>query len=345
MPDILKLISQADRLDFSQNFSIARPNYLGDTLFPDVKTQSLQAEYLRLASGASLPVIASVHAFDTEAEIASRPALDKVTVEKLLIKRKINQTEKVRLLLNNGVGTDAQIVQYVFDDMGRLADAVKARTELAKMEVLSTGKMTIEENNLTMSVDYLVASENTGFSFDWSAADADILGDIQEVVDVAAEKGQAITGIVVSSKVLRQMRQDSKIQTFIFGTAGAGTLATKSQLQGLFAEQFGFSEINVNDMRYGQEDAAGVIATKRFFPEDKISFISKAANGSVGTGLWGVTPEEEELGQYTEKSAQQYITLTQWATPDPVAVWTKASGLFIPVLPNPDGLFIATVTV
>ena len=30
MPDILKLISQADRLDFSQNYGIARPNFLGD---------------------------------------------------------------------------------------------------------------------------------------------------------------------------------------------------------------------------------------------------------------------------------------------------------------------------
>ena len=51
MPDILKLISQADRLDFSQNYGISRPNFLGDTLFPDIKTQSLQAEYLRMASG------------------------------------------------------------------------------------------------------------------------------------------------------------------------------------------------------------------------------------------------------------------------------------------------------
>ena len=345
MPDILKLISQADRLDFSQNYGIARPNFLGDTLFPDVKTQSLQAEYLRLASGAALPVIASVHAFDTEAEIASRPALDKVNIEKLFIKRKINQTEKMRLLRNNGVNSDDAIVDYVFDDMGRLADAVKTRTELAKMEVLATGKMTIDENSLNLAIDFGVASENTNHSFNWSAADADILGDMQTVVDMAAEKGQAITGIVISSKVLRQMRNNTRIRTYIFGSAGAGTLVTKAQLQALFGEQFGFTEINVNDLRYGQENAAGAITSKRFFPENKVSFICKAANGSVGTGLWGVTPEEESLGQYTEKSAKQFITLTQWATPDPVAVWTKASGLFIPVLPNPDGLFIATVTI
>lgn len=32
MPDILKLLSDPGRLDFSQNFSVARPAYLGDRL-------------------------------------------------------------------------------------------------------------------------------------------------------------------------------------------------------------------------------------------------------------------------------------------------------------------------
>ena len=55
MADILTLISDADRLDFSQNLSVARPAYLGDRIFPDQKTENLKAEYLRLANGATLP--------------------------------------------------------------------------------------------------------------------------------------------------------------------------------------------------------------------------------------------------------------------------------------------------
>ena len=46
---------------------------------------------LRLANGAQIPTMATVHAFDTEAEIATRPALEKTEVEKLFIKRKINR--------------------------------------------------------------------------------------------------------------------------------------------------------------------------------------------------------------------------------------------------------------
>ena len=333
MPDILELISDADRLDFSQNISVARPAYLGDRLFPDQKTESLKAEYLRLANGAQIPTMATVHAFDTEAEIATRPALEKTEVEKLLIKRKINQSERVRQLADNA------IVRYVFDDMRQMADAVKARTEVAKMEVLATGKMTIKENNLNMTVDYGVPSANTGFKIDFGA-DADIIGQIQAIADQAAASGHALNEMIVGTKILRKLASNKGIQTLVYGTVGAGTYVTGEKLRSLFTELFGFGQITTNDQRYKVQAADGKEKTYRFFPEDKVAFLSNGTANSFGVGLWGVTPEETAYGPYSDKSAQQYITITQWQTPDPVAVWTKASGLFIPVVPDPYGLFI-----
>lgn len=342
MPDILKLISNADRLEFSQNFSIAR-SYLGDRLFPDQKTENIMAEYLVLSSGASVPVMATVHAFDTEAEIGSRPAFDKISVEKLLIKRKINQTERLRLYIENGVYRDDAIVRYVADDMARMAESVKTRTEVAKMELLSSGQMTINENNLSLNVKYNVPAENTAFSFDFSSPDNDILGQMQTVADAAADAGQVITGIVTSSKVMRKLMDNKAVQTAIYGSVGTGTLASRDRIQALFGQLYGFTDIEVYDAKYAVERADSTRERKRFYPENKISFLSTGVSGAMGVGLWGPPPEEAEYGQYSEKSAQQFITITQWATQDPVAVWTKASGLFIPVLPNPDGLFVATV--
>jgi hypothetical protein len=341
MPDILNLISDEDRLSFSQGLSIARPAYLGDRIFPDQKTENMAAEYLRISGTATLPVMATVHALDTEAEIGSRPVFDKTRVEKLLIKRKINQSERVRLLSETGVYSDDAIVRYVFDDMRLMADAVKARTEVAKMEVLSTGKMTIDENHLKMNIDYGVPSENTAYELDLSA-DADIIGQLRVITDKAADDGEAITEMICSNKIVRKLAANKGIQTLIFGAIGQGTFVPTDRIQTLFGQLFGFSTITTNDLRYKVQKASGVEEVKRFFPEDKITFISNGTAGSFGAGLWGVTPEEAEYGQYNEKSADQYITITQWATPDPVAVWTKASGLFIPVLPNINGLFIAT---
>ena len=343
MADILNLISDAERLAFSQNLSVARPAYIGDRIFPDQKTANLKAEYLRLAEGANIPVMATVHAFDTEAEIGTRPVFDKTEVEKLLIKRKINQTERVRLLTENGVYADDAIVRYVFDDMRLMAEAVKTRTEVAKMEVVATGKMTIRENNLNLTVDYGVPTKNTGYKIDFGA-DADIIGQIQAIADAAAESGNALTEIVTSNKILRKLAANKGIQTLIYGTVGAGTYVPAERIRALFAELFGFGTITTNDLRYKTQTASGVETTKRFFPDDRMAFLSNGTAASFGVGLWGVTPEEAELGQYSEKSADQYITITQWATPDPVAVWTKASGVFIPVVPNPNGLFVAADT-
>lgn len=340
MADILNLISDSERLDFSQNLAITRPAYIGDRIFPDQKTPSLKAEYLRLADGANIPTMATVHAFDTEAEIGTRPALEKTEVEKLLIKRKINQTERVRQLTENGVYADDAIVRYIFDDMRLMADSVKARTEAAKMEVLATGKMTIKENNLNMTVDYGVPAANTGFKIDFGP-DADIISQIQEIADKAASSGHALSEMVLGTKILRKLATNKGIQTLVYGTVGAGTYVTAEKLRALFVDLFGFGQITTNDLRYKVQAANGSEKSLRFFPEDKVAFMSNGTTGSFGVGLWGVTPEEAEYGQYTEKSANQYITITQWATPDPVAVWTKASGLFIPVLPDPNALFIA----
>lgn len=147
MPDILNLLSQAERLEFSQNLPIAR-NYIGDTLMPDMKTRNIMAEYLVQAAGTSLPVMATIHALDTEAEIGSRATLDKVEVKKFLIKQKINTTESLRQYTDYGAYTDDELINYIMNDAARMAEAVKTRTEAAKMEVLSSGKMLIKENNV-----------------------------------------------------------------------------------------------------------------------------------------------------------------------------------------------------
>lgn len=338
--DILKLIDNKDRLDFSQNLSIAR-NYMGDTLFPDIKTENLEAEYFRLSDGLKLPSMALVHGFDTEANIGKRPTVERVTVEKMLIKEKINQSERIALYLSKGV-SEQNIIDYVFDDMGRTAESVKTRTEAAKMELLATGKITVKENNLNFNVDYGVGSNNRK-AYTWNNSEHDILGDIQEMTDIAKAKGSTVNSAVTSTAVMSVLRKNKGIQTAIYGNNGLGTFVSNNQINTLFSDMFNFT-VAVNDEQYKYENKQGKTVTERYFPSDKFVVFQANSSGAVGTGLWGVTPEELEYGQYTAKSSNQYITITQWATPDPVAVWTKASGLFIPVLPDPDSLVIATIS-
>lgn len=339
MPSVLNMITDKDRLDFSQNYSIQR-NYLGDILFPDIKTENLEAEYERLSEGMELPTAAMVHAFDTEAAIGVRPSFEKITVEKLLIKEKINQSERLAHLLNRGV-RESRLVDYVYDDMNNLANSVKTRTEIAKMEVMATGKMTIKENNLDMEIDYGVNKfkDLTG----WEDPTHDIISDIEEMVAMARAAGYSVNAVLTSDKALGYMRKNTGIVNAINGVNGA-RIVTKSQVETLLNELFGISTVTTNEAAYGipTSDNKGRTAV-RFFPEDKFTLYQSGVNGRVGSGLWGVTPEEERQGAFTDLNMKQFITISQWATPDPVAEWTKASGVFIPVLPNPFAMVIGTI--
>lgn len=339
--DILKMITKKDLLDFSQNLSIKR-NYLGDRLFPDIKTENLQAEFYRLSDPVQIPTMALVHAFDTEANIGTRPAMEKMAVEKLLIKEKINQSERVDAYLGSGA-TENAIVRYVYDDMGRLSESVKTRTEVAKMELIQSGKLTIKENKLDFTIDFNIAASNKK-TCNWSLAEADIFGDIQGMIQTMKDNGQTVTKVITSSKVINVMRKNKGIQTTISGTLGIGTVLSLNKINELMQEMYGFT-MEINDERYGYTLANGTKTTKRYFAENKFVMMSTLPNGTMGTGLWGRTPEEKAEGPFDAKSMHQYITLTMWPTPDPVATWTKASGLFVPVLPNPYGLFIATITI
>lgn len=339
--DILSAVTDKDRLDFSQNFNIVR-NYQGDTEFPDVKTQFFEAEYLRLADAMQLPVAAMVHAFDTEAHIGTRPTAEKVTIEKLLIKEKINQSERVQMLKSKGVAEAQPLLNYIFNDAGHLAENVKTRTEAAKMEVIATGKMTVHENNLDFSVGFGVPDDNY-FALNWDDPAHDILGDIQGMIDYTHSIGKNPTRGKTSSAVLMKMRKNNGIQKAIGGIYMQGVMPTLTQINALMMEDYQFT-ITVNDAVYAYEGADGTKNSTRYFDRNAFALYTVGVNGAIGTGLWGPTPEEEKTGPWTEMSARQFITITQWATDDPVATWTKAAGLFIPVLPDPKGLIIAKVS-
>lgn len=336
-----ELVDQRELLDFSQTFGVAR-SYMGSALFQDRKTQYVEAEYYRLCRNGNLPTVALVHAYDTEAHIGSRIPLEKVENEQLLIKEKINQTEELRKL-TRGMRMD-NVRQYVFDDIARTAEKVVTRVEAAKMEALSTGKMTVTENHQHLSIDYHVPTESRVTSA-WGK-DADIIGDVRKWRQIVRDNGYTPTIAITTDAVVSRMMNNAAIQKAIFGVNGTGILPTLDQINALMQAQAGIT-IRTNEDRYGVFDTTGgttTIKQKRFWPEDVFVMVTLGTDGTVGTGLWGVTPEEEAQGTpFDSVRQQQFVTVTQWSTPDPVAVWTKASGVFIPVLPNPYGMVIANV--
>lgn len=347
--NIFGLIPQADWLNVG--FNVERQNDPIDTLFGDEKTNNITAQWQTIASEYQIPVMAQFHGFDTEANTTFRVPVDTHNIEKGLIKVKINQSERMRALLKSGIRED-EMYDYIVNDGIRLAEQVFTRTKVAKNELMATGKITIKENNLDLTVDYGVPASQTAYTLDL-ATTADISGQIQDIIDDATDKGVTITGMLTSRKNITKMRNNAGLQKNINGNIGAGTLIRSAALKDYLEEEFGISQIITNDLTYGASSTIGVdgrpsITQKRYFPEDKVTFFATNAGGKMGVGLWG-DPPEVDIARFntsvsTESSISPFVYVSQYAEKDPAVIWTKASGLFIPVLYNPYSLFISTVT-
>lgn len=312
-----------------------------DGLLSDLKTDNLMAKWQTIASEYQIPVMAQFHGFDTEANTTFRVPVDTHNIEKGLIKVKMNQSERLRALTRAGVREDA-LYDYVLNDGIRLADQVITRTKVAKNELLATGKVTIKENNLDLTVDYGVSASQTAFEIDFGA-NANVPAQIQAIIDAALAVGVTLTGMLTSRAILTKMRNHASVQKAI------GAQVRMTALTAWLEEEYGITDIRTNDLTYGADaslDANGrpSITNRRYYPANKVTFFAPAPSGKLGVGLWGDPPEVDLANMITgtASSVSPYVYVSQYAEKDPAVLWTKASGLFMPVLYNPSSLWIAT---
>lgn len=345
--NIFGMIPEAEWLNVG--FNVTRQSDPIDGLFGDLRTDNIMAQWQSIASEYQIPVMAQFHGFDTEAQTTFRVPIDTHNIEKGLIKVKINQSERMRALIRAGVREDA-LYDYVINDGVRLADQVFTRTKVAKNELMAFGKVTIKENDLDMTVDYGVPAANTAYTLDLDTT-ADVPGQIQAIVDDAQAKGVIINGLMTSNKNLTKMRNNDLLQTAINGAVGSGALIKRAALNDYLEEEFGIANVVTNDLTYGASASIGAdgrpsIVTSRYYPQDKVTFFASNPAGKLGVGLWGDPPEVEAANFYkvNQSGVSPYVHVMQWMETDPAVLWTKASGLFMPVLYNPNSLFIATVT-
>lgn len=333
-------------------FRVDRPGDPIDGLFGDEKTTNLTARWQTIANEYQIPVMAHFHGFDTEANKTFRVPVDTHNIEKGLIKVKINESEHLRELKRSGVEGDKALYDYVLDDGQRLVDEVITRTKVAKNELMATGKITIKENNLDLTVDYGVPSAHTSLKLVVND-DTDVPAEIQAIVDKATDAGVTLSGLLTSRQVITKLRTNKSLQTAINGNLAQGVLLRRADLEAFLSEEFGINRLITNDLVYGADHKIGAdgrptITQKRYFPKDKISFFGTANNMSrMGVGLWGDPPEavgiQNKTGAHTSGQSP-YVYVTQWIENDPSELWTRASALFMPVLFDPNSLWVATVS-
>ena len=336
MPTIMELFTQNEVLSYVRDREY-KP-LLGETLFPERKQPSLKLD--QLSGGSRIPIAASIHDFDTEAEIGSRIA-NKQELELSLIKRKMQLKETDIIALENPRTKAEQdyLVGQVYNDIDQLVAGVRARVEAMRMEVLASGQVTVKENGLNFTLDYHVPDEHkealTGTNV-WINENSDPLADIERWIDALDTKP---TRALTSRKIYRALATHPKIIAAIFGK-DSGRVVSQADLDA-FMETHGYPVIRTYDEKYKVQEANGTYTTKKYFPENKFAMFN---DDLLGETLYGPTAEETRLTRDSAVDTSlvgNVLASVYDETRDPVGTWTKAVATALPSFAAADEVFQA----
>ena len=295
-------------------------------------------DYRFTQGGEGLIEAATYRSYDAEAPLAARPGITRTQGQLPPMSRKIRLGEYDRLKSRN---LDQDIRDAILGDVERLTRAISARMELARGDALVNAKVTIAENGVAASVDF---GRNPGNNVvtarlwtDTAAATpvTDLLGWSEAYNQV---NGTDPGLILTAKKNMALLMRNAEVRNLIYPAGSGATLVRDTDVRTILTS-FGLPNIEFYD---AQVRVAGVAT--RVIPDNVIIFLPGGNDADqLGRVLWGTTAEaaEPSYGLAGNEAGIVAGTMTTW---DPVALWSKAAAIGMPVLVNPNLTFVAKIT-
>lgn len=285
---------------------------------------------------------AVVRSWDTESPIGSRQGISRLMGELPPISKKIRLGEEERLrrrALERSSSTE--LVNAIYDDAGNMARAVLARIEMMRGELLFNAKIVLNENGVSQTIDFArLGSHTVTAGTLWSTtASATPVSDLRTWIAVyIATNGVPPAFILASTDVVSNLLLNAQIRALATNVAGTPALVTVDTVQAVL-QAFGLPPI----VTYDVNTRVNGVAT-RVTPSNKI-VLMPPANEPLGNTILGTTAESLELADAQQINIDQTPGLVSVVekTFDPVATWTKAAAVALPIMPNPNLTFTATV--
>lgn len=319
------------------------PPYLGEILFPDKKQIGLDLSYIKGSKG--MPVELNLSAFDARAIKKNRIGFQEVKTSMPFFKNSMSIDEELRQKLLIAIQAGNQqyiqtILERIFQDTVTLIEDAAVTREKMRMQLLSTGTITMANNGQEYSYDYGIASTHKPTpTKTWDNADADPIGDIIAWQDVIENEGYGRPSRAITSrKVLRDLMKNTNIKNAVYVFSQGKVALDETALRRYILDQTGVT-IEVYEKKYKALDGT----VTRFIPEDLFILIPE---GDLGNTYFGTTPEEADL--MTSQNAKVSIVDTGVAVTtteqvDPVEVTTKVSQVTMPSFEAADQIIIADV--
>ncbi|MBO0863458.1 MAG: major capsid protein [Mycobacterium sp.] len=309
---------------------------------PNTRTPDIEFRYVR--GGLGLVNAAKYRAWDAESPLHVREGVERVTQQLAPISAKLRQGEYDRLRLQALQSQEPDVVSRVFNDATRLMQGIAGQLELRRGEALDYGLVTVPFNDgTTQVIDYgRSSSHDVTAATPWTDHDnATPLTDLTAWCEVFLDNtGEMPTVMLMSRQRRIDLLANKDIKNaLVLGTVPANpSQVSVSDLNSVLAG-YDLPDIVTYDVRVNVDG----VATRPIRPERLIMLTPD----QLGATFWGITASALELPGVDRAVAEGTFEsgIVAYATKefDPVAVWTKADGVAIPALANPDLTLAATI--
>ncbi len=284
--------------------------------------------------------LAQYRSFDAETPIGSggKGARKVFELLPLGLKERVGEYDQLRARGN----AQAEMVRAGVDNAAiRTANAIVDRLEVARGQVLDTGKLTINENGVVQEIDFGRAGHSDfDASVSWTDANSDPIATLMEWVDSysSLNQGSAPGAVVVSRKVMSVLQRSSIVRALAATMAGAPAIVSREALQAV-AASFGLPPLVIYDRK---------IRGQFVLDPDKIYLLPSASNANgapsaLGATFYGQTLEASESEYSLPAADQPGLVVGVWKSRDPIAVWVHSNAIALPVLVNPAASMVVRV--
>lgn len=289
---------------------------------------------------------ARFRSFDGRIHVSDRDTSSESRVSLLPLSDSLNKGEYERLQeeFARTSGTNrAVLADAIYNDGQNLVNNAFNRLEQAWGDVLTDGKLTIDENGFKGEADFGIPGGHivTAGTL-WTNAAAPALTNLRSWADTYFATNGVLPGAIrMSLAVVRNLQKNTEIINAVIGSAAGRTAVTIQEINNLLATE-GLPPITVQKVK--QVDVDGV--TTATLPSDRVFFTPENL-GELGYTAWGVSATALELvrssqADFAFSAAPGIVGVVEKVGP-PYREFTFMDAVAMPILAAPKLIFIAKV--
>lgn len=342
MADFYDLITPAELTGYARQALADRAdNQFGlQRWLPHRPVNDLNYRFSR--GGGGLTEAATFRAYDAEPRFGRREGISRVSGEMPAIGEQYVLGEYDQLRLRQAT---QEIRDLLLRDAARIAASIDARFEIARGDALVNGSVTLQEDGLSMTVDFdRDPSMEVTAAVPWSDhANADVIDELEAWVQAYTDlNGQAPAAVLTSRKVMRHLARNEQIRSQLFPNSPDRRLLPGDL--NAWLEEFGLPPVTTYEAQVRRDGVS-----TRIIPEDKFLFLpasgtSPSDEGQLGATLWGTTLEAQEAGYGIGSGDHPGLVVAAFKeSKTPVRVFTIGAAIGVPIMATPNLAMVATV--